>query len=407
MKKRILMLAKDAALRAAVACILQPAGYAVELAGTTKRARELVTGGRIDAAIVATRSIGENGFQLAAEIRDAIGRVLVVTDGTKRAERLGAAPFRSHDVLSEPLDGRVLLERLAQMTAAGASAGDAPVPAMLRFEGRSIDVAGRAYFDANGREIPLTRAEFALLLALAQRPGRVLSREQLRSAVGGRVADPFDRSIDMLVGRLRRKIEPDQKTPVFIVTVPGEGYKFAVRPQACDAAIPPPERADEAAWSDRQPRLERRHMSVLACQVGGLAALFDPEDLHTSVAAFHRACAEVVTRFGGVVVDAPGDRVMAYFGYPDAREDDAERAVRAALELVAMSPRIEIGSKARLQPRFGIASGIMVVGEASGAAQGPAAAGQPLNLALQLCEAARQAGIVIDARTHALLGAFF
>ena len=76
-------------------------------------------------------------------------------------------------------------------------------------------------------EVPLTHAEFALLVVLARHPGRVLSRDQLLDAALGRRAEPYDRSIDVLVGRLRRKIEPDPKVPRFIVTMVGEGYKFA------------------------------------------------------------------------------------------------------------------------------------------------------------------------------------
>jgi DNA-binding response OmpR family regulator len=80
----------------------------------------------------------------------------------------------------------------------------------------------------------LTRAETALLTAFVASPRRVLSRDQLRYAVDGRGAEPYDRSVDMLVARLRRKIEPDPKAPRFILSVPGVGYKFDVRPQSCE-----------------------------------------------------------------------------------------------------------------------------------------------------------------------------
>src|SRR5262249_31549839 len=152
---------------------------------------------KIDAAIVATRSIGESGVALAGEMREAIGRVLILTDDTN-----AGAGIDPRHVLAETVGKKQLLEGLALVIAAKRAAGDDPAPLALRFDGRTIDVAGRAFFDAGGCEIPLTRAEFALLLTFAQRPGRVLSREQLRSAVAGRTADPFDRSIDMLVGRL-------------------------------------------------------------------------------------------------------------------------------------------------------------------------------------------------------------
>ncbi len=105
------------------------------------------------------------------------------------------------------------------------NAGDqsGPAPEVLRFEDRTLDLAGRAFLDADGREVQLTRAEFTLLATFVRRPGRVLSRDELRHAVAGRTSEPYDRSIDMLVARLRRKIEPDPKAPRFILTVPGEG----------------------------------------------------------------------------------------------------------------------------------------------------------------------------------------
>jgi PQQ-dependent catabolism-associated CXXCW motif protein len=104
-------------------------------------------------------------------------------------------------------------------------------PVALRFEGLTLDPAARTLCDASGGEIALRRSEFDLLLALANRPGWVLSRDQLLDAVAGRRAEPYDRTIDVLVGRLRQKIEPDPKKPHLIVTVPGVGYKFDARPR--------------------------------------------------------------------------------------------------------------------------------------------------------------------------------
>ena len=105
----------------------------------------------------------------------------------------------------------------------------------------------------------LTRAESNLLKELASSPCQVLSRERLRRAVAGRGAEPFDRSIDMLVARLRRKIEPDPKAARFLVTVPGVGYKLMVRPRSADAR---PSGAEPA-----EP--ERRQLTVASLQPRG------------------------------------------------------------------------------------------------------------------------------------------
>ena len=97
---------------------------------------------------------------------------------------------------------------------------------VMRFAGLRLDLAACTLTRDTGEAIPLTRGEFGLLRAFVARPGRVLSRDALLDATANRPLEPFDRSIDVLVGRLRRKIEPDPKAPRLIVTVPGEGYRF-------------------------------------------------------------------------------------------------------------------------------------------------------------------------------------
>jgi TolB-like protein/DNA-binding winged helix-turn-helix (wHTH) protein len=112
-------------------------------------------------------------------------------------------------------------------------AGSAPAKSLLpprgapvRFGDFTLDLDGCLLSNRGGGDIPLTRSEFALLREFARHPARVLSRDYLLDALGGKRPDPFDRSIDMLVGRLRKKIETDPKQPRLIVTVPGEGYRF-------------------------------------------------------------------------------------------------------------------------------------------------------------------------------------
>jgi TolB-like protein len=102
-----------------------------------------------------------------------------------------------------------------------------PRGAPVRFGDFTLDLDGCSLSNTNGGDIPLTQSEFALLREFIRHPGRVLSREYLLDALAGKRPDPFDRSIDMPVGRLRRKVEPATKPPRLIVTVPGAGYKFA------------------------------------------------------------------------------------------------------------------------------------------------------------------------------------
>ncbi len=117
-----------------------------------------------------------------------------------------------------------------------------PRTAPIRFAAFTLDLDGCVLSKQDGVEVPLTRNEFALLREFVRHPGRVLSRDYLLDALAGKRADPYDRSVDVLVGRLRRKIEPDAKQPTLIVTALGQGYKFATA-VAETARFPSPEAA--------------------------------------------------------------------------------------------------------------------------------------------------------------------
>ncbi|MBV8612483.1 MAG: winged helix-turn-helix transcriptional regulator [Acetobacteraceae bacterium] len=170
----------------------------------------------------------------------------------------------------------------------------------LRFAGFTLDPAARTLVDAAGRDVALRRSEYELLRAFLAAPGRALSRDHLLDAVAGRHSEPFDRSIDVLVGRLRRKIEPEPKEPRLIVTVPGVGYRFATKPQlvSAESDATPAEPAAPPAPA------ERRQLTILQCSLCGpalLAARRDPEDLQRLLAVFHEHAKPVVTGAGGTV----------------------------------------------------------------------------------------------------------
>jgi class 3 adenylate cyclase len=139
----------------------------------------------------------------------------------------------------------------------------------------------------------------------------------------------------MLVARLRRKIEPNTKSPCFILTVPGVGYKFAPRVRQTDLATTPPIEAQLKKASDAPRPAELRQLSVLACQIRGWGALstpLDPEDESELMSSIHRVCADVAARFRGVVARVLGDSLLIYFGY--RRQEHDPSAVRAGLELI-------------------------------------------------------------------------
>jgi DNA-binding response OmpR family regulator len=220
MKPRILIVAGDAPTRATLARWLMAAGYAVELAETLMRAREVVATERVALAVVVPDRLGTAGIEPARELGGQVDQVIVIE------EPAGEAGNDSSGHLSE----QDLLARVK--SALGAAPAEQALPQLIRFEGYTLDAGAHTCVDAGGQEVKLTRAELSLLLAFARQPGRVLSRDELTHVVAGRGAEPDDRSVDVLISRLRRKIEPDPKAPRIIVTVPGEGYKLSARPQA-------------------------------------------------------------------------------------------------------------------------------------------------------------------------------
>jgi DNA-binding winged helix-turn-helix (wHTH) protein len=139
---------------------------------------------------------------------------------------------------------------------------DAP---LVRFAELTLDCVGRTLLAADGREIPLTRGEFLLLCAMVR--GRVLTRDHLLDAVAGRRAEPFDRSIDVMIGRLRRKIEPDPKAPQLIVTVAGLGYKFATSVQTVETTSSLGSEPEAEPPEIAHPAPERRQITALAVEL--------------------------------------------------------------------------------------------------------------------------------------------
>ena len=157
-------------------------------------------------------------------------------------------------------------------------------------------------------------------------------------------------------------------------------------------------------------RAERRQVTVMFSDLVGstaLSARMDPEDLREVISAYQKCVADTVGRFGGFVAKYMGDGVLIYFGYPQAHEDDAERAVRAGLELVAAVGALK--THAPLQTRVGIATGLVVVGDliGSGASQEQAIVGETPNLAARLQGVAEPNSVVIAESTRRLVGNLF
>jgi class 3 adenylate cyclase/DNA-binding response OmpR family regulator/predicted ATPase len=411
-RKHVLVVAQQTLLRARIARMLHSAGYAVELAESERHALDLIAGKEFDAAIVHSACLAG----LAHELCDKIPRTIML--GQRTDEVFGPShSFWGTEAFPEhALDEQKLLERLSQTTVSLGKREEA-APAPVRIEDCTFDLAGHTFVDRDGREVQLTRAETALLTAFVDSPRRVLSRDQLRYAVAGRPAESDDRTVDVLVARLRRKIEPDPKAPRFIVSMPGAGYKFAVRPQrvAHGKSLPvtEPEQFKPSAGGEVMPTIaraqgisdsEKRQLTVLSCELIGSVAFpvnLDPEDCAVTIRRFQEICTTVITRWGGAVINFAGDEILASFGYPKCYEDNAERAVRAGLELVANVSELRSESAEPFQAKIAIATGLVLIGEN----QPPI--GEAVVIASRLRNIARPNSVTVSASTRTLLGGVF
>jgi class 3 adenylate cyclase len=190
------------------------------------------------------------------------------------------------------------------------------------------------------------------------------------------------------------------------------GHRRKILASIAEFAGAAPSRSQPAAPPEPKPRddAERRQLTVMFTDLVGSTALstkLDPEDLRSVIGAYHKCVAQTVGRFGGFVAKYMGDGVLIYFGYPQAHEDDAERAVRGGLALIEAVGKL--GSVEPLQVRIGVGTGLVVVGDlvGSGEAQERGVVGETLNLAARLQAGATPGTIAIDSTTRRLLGGLF
>ncbi|BEP38257.1 response regulator (plasmid) [Variovorax sp. V59] len=181
---------------------------------------------------------GEDGFSIARRMRENWRCGLVIVTGRGDAvDKVVGLEVGADDYVTKPFDLRELVARvkavLRRLAPDEAPAAGAPVPAApaglaspdrLRFAGWQLDLAARSLTNPQGQSVALTGGEFDLLSAFARHPGRVLSRDFLLEQTRGREAAPFDRTIDVQVGRLRKKIEADPDDPQIVKSVRGAGY---------------------------------------------------------------------------------------------------------------------------------------------------------------------------------------
>ena len=240
----IVVVDDEADLRDAVVAYLTRQGFSVRGAGNASELRAHLDAAPADLVILDIAMPGEDGLSIARSLRAGgdVG-IVMLTAAAEVVDRVVGLEVGADDYLSKPFDLRELLARLravlrrrAAARAAGstpAAAGGAPPSAEPDAEGRSVrmgrnrlDLDKRRLFGPDGREVPLVASEFELLRAFAERPGRTLSRETLLDLAHPHGEDHFDRSIDVRITRIRRKIESVPNNPTVIRTIRGLGYVF-------------------------------------------------------------------------------------------------------------------------------------------------------------------------------------
>jgi two-component system, OmpR family, response regulator len=226
----LLIVDDDREIRDLLSRFLAKHGYRVSAAKDARDARRLLADARIDLAILDIMMPGEDGLALCRDIRAKSALpVIMLTAMGEETDRIVGLEVGADDYLPKPFNPRELLARIKAVlrrTERLPANGDELAGETLFFSGWTLDTARRRLTSPGGEPVELSTGEYDLLLAFLRHPQRVLSRDQLLDLARGRAAIPFDRSIDVQVMRLRRKIETEPKTPQIIATVRGGGYTF-------------------------------------------------------------------------------------------------------------------------------------------------------------------------------------
>jgi two-component system, OmpR family, response regulator len=238
MAEHLLIVDDDKEICALLSQFMAEHGYRVSVAHEGRTMMQMLESARIDLVVLDIMLPGESGLSLCRRVRaSATIPIVMLTAVGSETDRIVGLEMGADDYLPKPFNPRELLARVrAVLRRAGGTSGSAPngTGRALEFVGWRLDVTGRRLFSPAGALVPLRTAEFDLLVALAERPQRVLNRDQLLDLARGRAATSFDRSIDVQISRLRRKLKVDPDGPDLIRTVRGGGYVFAANVAAVE-----------------------------------------------------------------------------------------------------------------------------------------------------------------------------
>jgi two-component system OmpR family response regulator len=229
---QILLVEDDREISHMISRFLTDNGLRVVVAGDGRAADRALQDGKIDMIVLDIMLPGEDGLSICRRLRSSSSvPIMMLTARGDEIDRIVGLELGADDYLTKPFSSRELLARIRAVLRRSGGTAEAAQPAAARvtamsFAGWRIDSGLRQLHSPDGVRIGLTSAEFDLLLVLCQHPRRVLSRDELLDLTQGRSAAPFDRSIDVLISRIRQKIERDPRDPELIKTVRLGGYVF-------------------------------------------------------------------------------------------------------------------------------------------------------------------------------------
>jgi two-component system OmpR family response regulator len=231
---RILIVDDDREIRELLATYLEKNGLRTSVAANGRQMRSILDDTRIDLIVLDLMLPGEDGLALCRDLRSGKSKaipILMLTARGDETDRIIGLEMGADDYLAKPFAARELLARIravlrrARMLPPNLQLTEAAT--MLAFGHWRLDTTARHLLDASGTMVALSGAEYRLLRVFLDHPQRVLSRDQLLNLTQGRDAELFDRSIDLLVSRLRQRLRDDAREPRYIKTVRNEGYVFS------------------------------------------------------------------------------------------------------------------------------------------------------------------------------------
>lgn len=227
---QILVVDDDGEIRKLLARYLREQGFRILVASTCVEVREKLVTNRIDLIVLDVMLPDGSGLDLCRDLRASRSAVpiILLTALKEDVDRIIGLEFGADDYLGKPFNPRELAARIRAVLRRGSADYQPPDIGRYSFDGFVVDQPARSVTAPNGEDVPLTGAEFDLLLLFLERPGRVLSRDQLLDLTRGGGSEVLDRSIDVLISRLRRKLLAGGTVPIF-KTVRNGGYQLAVK----------------------------------------------------------------------------------------------------------------------------------------------------------------------------------